>query len=319
VSASDRARFEATAAMLQPHLSPGDSILDIGCATGALLAELRERGLAQVTGLDPSPVCAASARRVYDIPVLVGTLAEVAVEEPFDLVILVGVLEHVRDLAPMLAQVGPLLRPGGLAFVEVPDALQFTDWRNAPFQQFSVEHINFFSPTNLENAMNCNGFDTVAVYQDVREVGHRAKDPVASGVFRRREHQEAGGWRKDPTTAPALRSYIEQCRGSEAQERRKIDELVASGEPLIVWGTGTQTQRLLATGNLGKTNLRAFVDSNVKYQGKTLHDLPILGPEELKGRSETVLISSWMYQEEIHQQLRDTLGLPNKVVLIYAR
>ena len=278
VTESDKQRFAAITTLIQPYLTHQARILDVGCATGALLAELKRRGFANVHGLDPSPVCAEAARRFFDIPVTVGSLADARTDKPFDVVIMVGVLEHIRELTPMLARVRSLLRPGGLAFMEVPNVLQFHKVRQAPFQQLSVEHINFFSPASLQNLMSCHGFDAVAVSQSIRDFADGIKDPVASGVFRLRDDACAGTWRKDETTALGLRQYLEQSQEMEAQERRKLDELIASGEPVIVWGTGTQTQRMLATGNLGKTNLRAFVDSNVKYHGKNLHGVPILRP-----------------------------------------
>ena len=42
--------------IIAPHLpSPDVRILDVGCASGRLLANIRDRGFANVTGLDPSP------------------------------------------------------------------------------------------------------------------------------------------------------------------------------------------------------------------------------------------------------------------------
>ncbi len=56
-------------------------------------------------------------------------------------------------------------------------------------------------------------------------------------------------------------------------------ELIASQRPLVVWGVGTHTQRLLATGGLAEANIVAFVDSNPNYLGKKLNNIPILAPE----------------------------------------
>ncbi len=65
--------------LVAPQLpSPAVSILDVGCATGRLLANLRDRGFANVMGLDPSPACAAAAARLYDIDVLTMTLGDLA-------------------------------------------------------------------------------------------------------------------------------------------------------------------------------------------------------------------------------------------------
>src|ERR671938_427678 len=100
----DRARLQIIADTLAPFIERPDArILDVGCATGRLLALLRAKGFAGVTGLDPSPACAAAARRLYDVPVLTTTLAELSTREgAFDVVIRVGVLEQIRDLTTAL-------------------------------------------------------------------------------------------------------------------------------------------------------------------------------------------------------------------------
>ncbi len=64
---------------------------------------------------------------------------------------MVGVLEHLRDLDARSRTA--VLLPGGLLYVEVPDVTAFADWPNAPYQDFSTEHINFFSPISLDNLM----------------------------------------------------------------------------------------------------------------------------------------------------------------------
>ena len=43
--------------------------------------------------------------------------------------------------------------------VSVPDTARLNEARNAPFQAFSVEHINYFSPRSLQNLLATQGFD----------------------------------------------------------------------------------------------------------------------------------------------------------------
>ena len=77
------------------------------------------------------------------------------------------------------------------------------------------------------------------------------------------------------------------------------------------------TQRLLASTKLIQANIAAFVDSNPKYQGKSLVGRLILAPHELQTRREAILISSWMYQKEIEEQIRNMLGLHNRLIKLY--
>ncbi len=58
----DLGRFQRLAGIVRETCpAPGARVLDIGCATGQLLALLKHRGYGRVLGLDPSPTCAAIA------------------------------------------------------------------------------------------------------------------------------------------------------------------------------------------------------------------------------------------------------------------
>ena len=97
----------------------GLAVLDLGCAGGFMAEALEDRG-ATVTGIDPAEQAIAAARAhaaahdrriTYDI----GTGEALPYENAaFDAVVCVDVLEHVQDLAMVLAEAGRVLRPGGL-------------------------------------------------------------------------------------------------------------------------------------------------------------------------------------------------------------
>jgi SAM-dependent methyltransferase len=315
----DGRRLAIIADILAPFVPDTQSrILDVGCATGRLLALLRDRGFPRVTGLDPSPACAAAADRLYGVAVRTTTLSHLhETGDTFDVVILVGVLEHVRDLDTALAEVRAVLSPNGIVYVEVPDALTFADWPNAPFQDFSTEHINFFSPVSLENLMRRHGFITRFSEQNARGQSYRTTMSNVSAVFQKTASTEPFVPTFDAGTEQGLRRYIDSCRAVEERLHATIAAIAESRRPVIVWGVGTHTGRLMRTSRLPDANIVAFVESNARYQGKTLHDVPIIAPEELRGRKEPILISSRVFQHEIERQIRDDLGLANETILLY--
>jgi FlaA1/EpsC-like NDP-sugar epimerase len=96
-----------------------------------------------------------------------------------------------------------------------------------------------------------------------------------------------------------------------------IDEIVDKGDAIIVWGTGTHTLRLMETSRLSQAKVSAFVDSNHRYQGKKLFDIPIISPSEIKNKQEPILISSRVFQNEIVQQIRNKLKCTNQLFLLY--
>lgn len=316
----DERRLALIAGIIAPRVtSPDARILDVGCASGRLLANLRDRGFANVIGLDPSPACAAAAARLYAIDVRTMTLAEIARSgEQFDLVIMVGVLEHLRDLDGAFSHLRALLSPGGLLYVEVPDVTAFADWPNAPYQDFSTEHINFFAPISLDNLMTRYGFTRAFLERNHREQSYRTVMSNLSALYRRDTTAlPRNEMPFDAETAAGVERYLSQCAATDERLQSAINAVVDAGRGILVWGVGTHTSRLMATSRLADADIVAFIESNSRYHGKVLHGRPILAPEALKDHHEPVLISSRVFQKEITDQIRGELGCANELITLY--
>lgn len=318
-SVYDQRRLALIAEIVVRHVpDPAVRILDVGCASGRLLANIRDLGFSNVTGLDPSPACAAAAAQLYGIGVQTLTLGEMAATgQSFDVVIMVGVLEHLRDLESAFDHLRSLVGSGGLVYVEVPDVTAFADWPNAPYQDFSTEHVNFFSPVSLTNLMRRHGFVEVFAEQNHREQSYRTVMSNVSAVYRKEERLDRGRITFDEVSAAGLERYLAGCAADDERLRAAIDAVVDAGRPILVWGVGTHTTRLMATSRLADAEIVGFIESNVRYHGKTLHGRPILSPAALKQHGEPVLISSRVFQKEIEDQIRNDLGCANELILLY--
>lgn len=97
----------------------GKAVLDLGCAGGFMAEAMDDRG-ARVTGIDPAAEAVAAAA-THAASEARGIRYDVGVGEAlpypdaaFDAVVCVDVLEHVRDLAQVLAEVARVLKPGGV-------------------------------------------------------------------------------------------------------------------------------------------------------------------------------------------------------------
>jgi predicted TPR repeat methyltransferase len=316
----DLRQFREIVGSLAPHLSSDVHILDIGCATGGLLAEFKRRGFSNLRGVDPSPACAHLTQELYEIPARSLTLATLnQLSEKADLAVLTGVLEHVRDLTASLQSVISCLNHCGAVYVEVPDASRYDRLFSAPFQLFSMEHVNYFSPLSLTNLFAGHGFSVVFTRRLVRRLSPQAIEPTVGGLFRMtsdstRDRQPV----RDDETEPALRRYVEQSRESEKRIHDRINELVATAKPLAVWGVGTHTLRLLETSSLAKANIVSFIDSNQHYQGKCLAGRPVVAPSAFRDRQAEVLISSQTAEDEIFDLITKKMHWPNVVHRLYA-
>lgn len=97
--------------LLDPQ--PGERILDLGCGTGHLTAQIAARG-ADTRGLDSSMSMIAQARRNY--PKLKFALADARrfhFDEPFDAVFSNAVLHWIPDAGSVIANVARVLKPCG--------------------------------------------------------------------------------------------------------------------------------------------------------------------------------------------------------------
>jgi SAM-dependent methyltransferase len=309
-------RFRDMADLIAKFIRGRDArVLEIGSASGGLLAALQDHGFRNLAGVDPSPACVRAAREHYGIEGSAATIFTVPPPEtPYDFLILTGVMEHIADTDRAVESLSSLLRSGGRLYLEVPDASRYQARLDAPFQEFSVEHINFFSRTSLGNLMRLRGFRTIETGLTMRPL-REATCPCTYGVFEKTG--APGAFVEDLETEGGLRRYIAGCKDEDRRIRDLIRDSLSDGERMLVWGTGTHTQRLLATGGLDPSRIAAFVDSNPKYQKQHLHGVPVLAPEDVRRHTEPILISSASSQRAIHEQIKDQLGLANSVILLY--
>ena len=312
-------QFPVLAQFIQDHIPDLQSrIFEIGCANGGLLNALKQKGYQYVLGVDPSPLCAQNAKQLYQIKVLTNSLSDINMEiGPFDFIILVAVLEHIKDLAEALTKIYDLLSPNGKLYIEVPDVTQFTSSLDAPFQEFSIEHINFFSPESLTNLMGINGFSAEFSSQTAYEQTDTHTGYAIRMVFQKNKGDEQYSLKPDRITRSSVIKYITSSHEVENRIHKTVDKLVDNQTPLIVWGVGTHTQRLLATSRLISAKIVAYVDSNPNYQNKLLNGIPIMSPDSLVGKSEPILVSSRIFQDEIVRQIRFELNLKNEIYTLY--
>jgi len=177
-------------------------------------------------------------------------------------------------------EVSRLLRRDGFLFVSVPAAGSFKDHVEAPFQEFSVEHINYFTSRSLANALGAEGFTQVAervvVLPLARTVwaGTRSRVPLGTAIVRPPQARPMG--------RTTIREYIRRCGVVEASTLERIERLASSGERIYVWGTGTHTLHLLHTSRLGDCRIEAFLDSNPHYVGGVLAGRSVIAPSDLR-------------------------------------
>jgi SAM-dependent methyltransferase len=138
---------------------PRPRVLDLGCATGALLGKLADRGW-DCTGVEISPAAAYARRerslKVLDLPLEACRFPAAS----FHLVLASHLIEHLNDPGGLVAEVRRVLAPGAYFLVTTPniDGLQARlfggRWRSAIF-----DHLYLFSVKTLSRLLEDRGFE----------------------------------------------------------------------------------------------------------------------------------------------------------------
>ena len=157
-------------------------VLDVGCGSGTLLGLLKHRGF-RVTGLDFSAEAAAIAKAENGVDVAVGSLEEAHFPaESFDVVTLFHVMEHVTNPRLVLAQVSRVLKPNGVAILQVPniESWQFKIFGARWYGLDIPRHVIDYSRNSMLKLLADSGF----VVNRIRHFNLRDNSPaLVSSVF----------------------------------------------------------------------------------------------------------------------------------------
>ncbi len=100
------------------NVQPGERILDIGCGTGQLTAQLAERG-ADVLGIDISPAMIEEAKNAYpDLAFEVGDASRLEIRQSFDVVFSNATLHWVTPAHDAAQRMADALKSGGRIVAE---------------------------------------------------------------------------------------------------------------------------------------------------------------------------------------------------------
>jgi 2-polyprenyl-3-methyl-5-hydroxy-6-metoxy-1,4-benzoquinol methylase len=275
-------------------------IADIGCARSELLRSLQNKGFSNLTGIDPS-IKNIEYLKSKGINGIHATIKNIDASKQYEIVFFLSVLEHIRDLHQTLKTLYAVTATNGIIVICVPN-MAVPAPNELPYQEFSREHINYFTEISLSNLMMQHGFNAIFIKKEGGEL---------AGFFRK----QSTAIRKDSSGERAIQYYIEQSKNYEDEIYTHLRQY--SDIPVIIWGLGTFTQRLLAKKIL--KNITALVDSNPKYAGKKYNNIDIISPSELKKHKEPVLLAvSLRYIDAIIHTIKDEMKLENEIIKLNA-
>ena len=293
-------------------------IMDIGCGMGHFLNHFKAAGFHRLLGVEPSPAAARLALALYGIDVVPDTIDNYLTDETYDLLTLCGVLEHIADLDTAMGKIAALLDPDGTLLIAVPDAAMFGhEPPHEPFLEFALEHINFFSQDSLDHLLMRHGLQRVHCETHWNEF---YRNHYILGLYRRAtEPSSTRHYERDSTCADSVELYVAMSRQRLAETIDLIEPLIESQQPLVIWGAGSLTARLMCTTPLRQANIATIIDRNMQLQGKRLGGIPICPPSSItRHEGAAVFIASTSYAKEISDELSTEDGWTGRIITLPA-
>jgi len=234
----------------------GGKTLDIGCGEGTYFPFFEERGF-ECFGIEPSEKGHIAGEKNPAATVSVGsfeTCEEAAFRQPFDVILMNWVLEHIVDLDSFFSLLAARIRPGTRLVIQVPDIAYCINNYLALF--YVHEHINYFTAQTLRVLLQRKGFkivgekhgDRPSVLMCGEYVGIENRDVAHLGEL-------AEGKKKFLVRSEVLRG--------------KLTETFSEYEKIVLYGVGLLafwiSEVCLDDSDLRKIEL---LDDNEYYSGK---------------------------------------------------
>lgn len=294
--------------------------VEIASNDGYLLQHYHHKGI-PVLGIEPAANIARVTRDERGIPTVCEFFsAQLAAElvaggRAADVVHGNNVLAHVADLNGVVRGIATVLKPRGVAVIEVPYVKDLID--HCEFDTIYHEHLCYFSLTALDRLFRRHGL----VIRDVERI------PIHGGTLRifasRAEWAIPGEAVKSLLAEEAAwgvdREEFYRGFGAKVERLRAsllelLGGLKAEGRRIAAYGASAKGSTLLNFFGIGADTLEFVVDRSTVKQGRYTPGthLPILAPERvLELRPDYLLLLTWNFADEIlaqQQAFRDQGG-----------
>lgn len=317
----EHSRKNVLARLEERNLGPDSLVIELASNDGYLLRNYVEKGI-PVLGIDPADGPAAAARKVgvktmcgFFTEQLASDLAEARGKA--DVIHANNVLAHVADTNGFVAGIATILKPTGVAVIEMPYLLPLIE--QAEFDTIYHEHLCYFSLTALDKLFRRHGLfvnrvEELSIHGGSLRIFVEQSEAVDESVTDMLANERAIGLDRSEFFAE-FSARVDTLRSDLLA---LINDLKAKGHSIAAYGAAAKGATLLNYCGLDTTQIDFVVDRNVNKQGKFMPGakLPILEPEALVERQpDFTLMLAWNFAEEIIAQQEQYLAQGGRFIV----
>src|SRR6266511_303733 len=290
-------------------LNANSLAVEIASNDGYLLQYYKQAGI-PVLGIEPAINIARVAQAERGIRTLTdffgaetaGRLVEQG--ERADVIHANNVLAHVPDLNGFVRGLRLLLKPGGIAIIEVPYVKDLID--RCEFDTIYHEHLCYFSVSALvplfgRHGLSLNRVEHYPIHGGSLRLYVGARENVEDSV---RSYQEDER-RCELTGSRYYRDFASRVRSIQADLLSTLRGLKEEGHSIAAYGAAAKGTILLNSTGIGRDLVDFVVDRNVHKQGRLMPGvrIPIDDPARLvRDLPDFVLLLAWNFKDEILAQ-----------------
>lgn len=317
------------------RLREGESVVDIGCNDGTLLASYKTGGVRKI-GFDPAENLAEISRGIAD-RLVVGFFRREAFRDDPELagcspriVTSIAMFYDLEDPNRFVADIKEVMDPEGLWIVQMsylPLMLKTNEFGN-----ICHEHLEYYSLTSFEYLLDRHGFEVVDVeLNDINGgslrayIRNREADPerfadetyreLAKERVRELRNREIRMGLDDIDTYKEFAVWVNRIREDVVGF---IREQAGRGKKVYVYGASTKGNTLLQYFGLDRTLIAGAAERNPDKWGKVTvgTHIPIVSEEEARAANpDYFLVLPWHFLEEFLQREKAFLFAGGKFIV----